>query len=310
MPRAARAKAPEFIYHVMCRSISEFNLFRDEDDKHYYLGLLKKYTGKFQCKIYAYCLMDSHLHMHLDPKGYDISKFMHCVNLSYVAYYNRKYKRHGHVLQGRFESRVISSDAYNLAVSAYIHNNAKDVEGYNGRVHLYPFSSMGIYLGIRKDTLGLIDTGFILKQFDIGDIIKAAVRYNEFVTKQREEASDKSIAKCLARFAVHMYRNERVILLRDYKPSKLIGYISEKLGLISIECIRIKYKRSVLKFRSFCAFTLRTLCGLSFKKICESLSNISLSGCARLCNKGYELFCEDARYKKLFEDITRTALMV
>lgn len=43
MPRAARKKETEGIYHVMARSISEFNLYQDDDDKEYYLNLLAKY---------------------------------------------------------------------------------------------------------------------------------------------------------------------------------------------------------------------------------------------------------------------------
>jgi putative transposase len=126
MPRIARAKSHESIYHIMCRSISEFNLFRDDDDKNHYLDLLKRYCSRFHCSVFAYCLMDTHLHLHLDPQGFDVSRFMHGVNLSYAVYYNLKHKRHGHVFQGRFESKVTASDKYNLAVSAYIHNNAKD----------------------------------------------------------------------------------------------------------------------------------------------------------------------------------------
>ena len=44
MPRKAREKSPESVYHIMCRSESEFLLFRDDEDKDYYLGLLKKDT--------------------------------------------------------------------------------------------------------------------------------------------------------------------------------------------------------------------------------------------------------------------------
>lgn len=59
MPRKAREKGNECIYHIMCRSVSEFLLFRDIDDKDYYLGLLKRYKEKYKCSIYAYCLMSS-----------------------------------------------------------------------------------------------------------------------------------------------------------------------------------------------------------------------------------------------------------
>lgn len=162
MPRKAREKHPETVYHVMCRSISELLLFQDDEDKDYFLHLLKRYTDKYKCCVYAYCLMDNHLHLHLDPKGFDLSRFMQCLNTAYVWYYNKKYRRHGHVFQGRFESRILGTDEYNLAVSAYIHNNPHDIEGFSNREEGYKYSSYGIYLGIRKDSLKLVDTSFIM----------------------------------------------------------------------------------------------------------------------------------------------------
>src|SRR5690606_5705141 len=89
------------------------------------------------------------------------------LNTAYVRYYNRKYNRHGHVFQGRFESRILDTDEYNLAVSAYIHNNPHDISGFSGREEHYEFSSYGIYLGIRKDTYELIDKSFIMGLFNI-----------------------------------------------------------------------------------------------------------------------------------------------
>jgi REP element-mobilizing transposase RayT len=84
MPRKAREKYPGAIFHIMCRSISELMLFRDNEDKNYYLRLLKRYKEKYKCSIYAYCIMNNHLHLHLDPKGFDVSKFMHSTNTAYV----------------------------------------------------------------------------------------------------------------------------------------------------------------------------------------------------------------------------------
>jgi len=114
MPRKAREKSPESVYHIMCRSESQFWLFRDDEDKDYYLDLLKRYTDKYKSILYAYCLMDNHLHLHLDPKGFDVSKFMHSLNTAYVRYYNKKYQRHGHVFQERFQSKILLTDEYNL----------------------------------------------------------------------------------------------------------------------------------------------------------------------------------------------------
>lgn len=43
MPRIARQKANDAIFHVMARSISEVELFKDREDKLKYLSLIKKY---------------------------------------------------------------------------------------------------------------------------------------------------------------------------------------------------------------------------------------------------------------------------
>ena len=55
MPRIKREKGPQFIHHIVCRSISEFNLFKNDDDKIKYLTLVKKYADKFLCSILGYC---------------------------------------------------------------------------------------------------------------------------------------------------------------------------------------------------------------------------------------------------------------
>ena len=84
MPRAARKKSDESMYHIMCRSISEVNLFQCDEDKDYYLSLLKRYIKKYHCRIYAYCLMGNHVHIYIDPCGFDISSFMRSLNCAYV----------------------------------------------------------------------------------------------------------------------------------------------------------------------------------------------------------------------------------
>ena len=122
VPRAAREKSSESIYYVMARSISEINLFQSDEDKDYYLSLIRRYKEKCKCNIYAFCLVDNHIHLFINPKGYDISVFMHCLNSVYVSYFNRKYKHHGHLFKWRFASTIVDSDAYTLSLSAYIHN--------------------------------------------------------------------------------------------------------------------------------------------------------------------------------------------
>lgn len=303
MPRKARPKNVEGIYHVMCRSVAEFLLFRDDEDKSYYLGLLKRYTDKYKCSIYAYCLMDNHLHLHFDPKGFDISKFMHCTNVAYVRYYNKKYKRYGPVFQDRFESRILDSDEYNLTVSAYIHNNPKDIEGYAGNEENYPFSSYGIYLGIRKDILGLVDMSFMMGLFNLRNRTKFIQRYKEFVGHHRDIGTLSEKTSKLSSAVENEYQSGRKVIQRDKQPSKIISFISDRLMDNTSAGLMTKSKKRHMDYRAMCAYAMRVLCGLDYRSICGHMYNITVSACSNLCTKGYELVKNNSDYNRIFNEL-------
>lgn len=300
MPRCARIKGPENMYHIMCRSISEILLFQDEEDKDYYLNLLVRYKEKYRCSIYGYCLMDTHLHLHFDPKGVDISQIMHSLNTAYVRYYNKKYDRHGHVFQERFASKVIESEAHSLAVSAYIHNNPSDIQEYYGKEETYKYSSYGIFLGIRKDYKKIIDKSHILSLFGEKEEVFIK-RYAEFVTHHREIGCLKKSIEEIKLERKNEYRSERKTIIRSHIPAKIIAYISNKI--VGERNILQSKKRVQKEFRSFCAYVLRVLCGLKFREICGHLYNIGLSGCSVMCDRGYELSISNKRYKKIFNEL-------
>ncbi|MBP1744713.1 MAG: hypothetical protein H6Q58_2264, partial [Firmicutes bacterium] len=52
MPRTARDKRPDAMYHIMSRSISELDLFRDEEDKARYMSIVRRYKKKYNIRIY------------------------------------------------------------------------------------------------------------------------------------------------------------------------------------------------------------------------------------------------------------------
>lgn len=291
MPRKPREKDSTAIYHITCRSISETLLFRDEEDKDRYLYLLKVYSSKYKCSVYAYCLMDNHLHIHLDPKGYDISSFMHSLNTSYVIYFNKKYNRHGHLFQERFHSEIVNSDRYNLALSAYIHNNPKDIPGFKGREEEYKYSSYGIYLKKRKDEYRLIDTDFIRSLFGIKNKRSFIRRYKEFVSRINGDYSiDKNDANEINDSANYETTNNRKIITREKMPMKVIDYIASRLGAAKPSYNSDnKPKAKINNCIAFTAYILRVICGMRYRQICEHMRDITLSSCSRLCDIGYEL---------------------
>jgi REP element-mobilizing transposase RayT len=307
MPRAARLKDPRGIYHVMAKSISEFNLFQDDDDKNYYLDLLKRYKEKFKCKVYGYCLMTNHVHLHFDPCGFDISKFMHCLNLAYVRYINIKYNRKGHLFAERFQSKIITDICYNLLVSAYIHNNPIAIAEYSENAHEYPYSSMGIYTGKQLDLRNLIDAEFILSCINENNKNEAKKQYLAFVAERRDIGANNEFKEYVNEFESEKYsrKYKRTVFLWDKDPKEVIKHIAQKLGVSDISLTMRKWQREAFKFKAVATYSLSILCGLSYVEICKIMNNISQSHCSRLCKKGFELIESGVLSEEIFRDLIK-----
>ncbi len=164
MARARRYKREDGVYHVIVRSISEIQVFKNNRDKEMYLAQMKHYKEIYDFKVYAYCIMSNHAHFIIDSNGADISKIMHGLNLKYAMTYNKIYKRHGHLFQDRFKSKIIENNNYLITLSAYIHNNPLQIRGgYKECPEKYKYSSLKVYLGIEKDKTGLLDEDYIMQ---------------------------------------------------------------------------------------------------------------------------------------------------
>lgn len=74
--------------------------------------------------VLAFCLMPNHIHLLLRQRKDDgITKFMRKFGTGYVGYVNEKYKRQGHLFQGRFKAIAIKTDEQLKTVFVYIHTN-------------------------------------------------------------------------------------------------------------------------------------------------------------------------------------------
>jgi len=284
----------------MGRSISDIPLFRDDKDKDKYLFYVKKYQKKFDFKVYAYCLMSTHAHLLIDANGADISKFMHGINQSYAQYFNNKYDRHGHVFQDRFKSKVVDSDDYLFTVSAYIHNNPTDIEGYENCPEEYKYSSFSVYLGLKEDVYGIVDEEFIMGLFN-ENVKKAREKYYKFVMK-----CDDEYMKMQHEFKDEkgQYRSERTVLVRDFKAEDVMDFI-EKYTNVDEKMLKWKYKREAKESRALCVFLIRYYCDFTYKEICALIGRLTLSRVSELSNIGLELIENNKRYKNIMEDFLK-----
>lgn len=123
MPRRARQLSKTGIYHVMLRGNERRDIFLDDADKIAFIDYLYAKKTDEDCSLYAYCLMDNHVHLVVKEGANGISKLMKRIGTSYVRYFNQKYKRIGHLFQDRYKSENVETDSYFLTVIRYVHQN-------------------------------------------------------------------------------------------------------------------------------------------------------------------------------------------
>jgi len=177
MPRQARQQSETGIYHTLQRGINQQDIFQDDEDRCAYLKRLTNYKNECAFEIYAYCLMDNHVHLLLKVGAVSISDVMRKISGSYVYWYNWKYNRTGHLFQDRYKSEPVEDEKYLLTVLRYIHQNPVKV-GF-GIDH---WTSYNDYLGN-----GLIaDTKPILELFNNN----SETARNQFIKYVNEPSND------------------------------------------------------------------------------------------------------------------------
>lgn len=123
MPRQARLDVPGALHHIMVRGINRASIFEDDEDRAKFLERLGQKVIEGKNSVYAWVLMDNHVHI-LFKSGTDgISAAMRKQLTWYAQYYNRRYNRTGHLFENRYKSILCDEDNYLLALVRYIHLN-------------------------------------------------------------------------------------------------------------------------------------------------------------------------------------------
>jgi putative transposase len=123
MARPLRLHVPGVTYHVMSRGNDKQVIFRDEVDYSRYVELLQRALQRFNVRCHAYCALGNHVHLVLTPGEIPLSRMMQQLNSTYCQWFNRRHKRVGHVLQGRYKAVLVDSDGAALRVIRYVTRN-------------------------------------------------------------------------------------------------------------------------------------------------------------------------------------------
>ena len=149
MPRKPRALSSTGIYHIILRSVNQHIIFEEASDYQKFLFILSDCKKKYVIDLYAYCLMDNHIHLLLRLPDDKLSGCFQSLGTRFVRWYNNKYSRSGHLFQDRFYSSAIESEQAFLSALIYIHNNPvrANMCRYASEYH---WSSIGAFYGAKN----------------------------------------------------------------------------------------------------------------------------------------------------------------
>ncbi len=53
-------------------------------------------------RVYLFCLMTNHVHLVVETPRANLAQFMHRLQTAYTVHFNRRHRRSGHLMQGRY----------------------------------------------------------------------------------------------------------------------------------------------------------------------------------------------------------------
>lgn len=124
MPRIARVVFPECPHHVTQRGSNRMDIFLDQQDREFFLGCLRKWSGQTETRVWAYCLMTNHFHLVLVPATAEsMGRCLHGVTFRYAQHFNWRHRHSGRLWQNRYYSCPVEPDKHLWAVARYIERN-------------------------------------------------------------------------------------------------------------------------------------------------------------------------------------------
>jgi len=196
MGRPKRTNIPGLTYHIIMRGNNKRAIFHSDEDYKRYFSTVYRYKKKFGFKLFAFCLMNNHVHLliQVSAKG-SISQIMQAVTISHTRHYHTKYKTNGHIWQGRFRSPIVSDDDYLLTAMVYIEKNPVKA-GIVTAIGDYKWSSY--QFNIRDKSSFLIDREDNRVFLNLGNTQTQRIQnykqeVNQKITKDKLEALNKSL---------------------------------------------------------------------------------------------------------------------
>jgi len=153
MPRIARVVIPGCPHHIIQRGNRRLKVFFSDEDKAFYLTLLGRNMVKYGVSLWAFCLMDNHLHLIAVPQTADsFARAIGYTHMKYTHVINTREDWRGYLWQGRFITYPLDED-YAVTAVRYAERNPVRAKLVRNAWD-YPWSSASAHVtGVRHPLL-------------------------------------------------------------------------------------------------------------------------------------------------------------
>jgi len=178
MARPLRIEFPGAVYHVTSRGNARQAIFIDDGDRSGFLNVLSMVVERFNWLCHAYCLMENHYHLLIETPDGNLSKGMRELNGVYTQGFNQRYRRVGHLFQGRYKAIIVEKDNHLLSLCRYVVLNPERA-GLIKRPEQWRWSSYRATVGLTTRP-SFLTVDWVLSQFG-GQKRVAIEKYKQFV---------------------------------------------------------------------------------------------------------------------------------
>lgn len=152
---------PGIAYHVIQRGNRRQRVFFREEDKAAYLSILKAQATQFRLSIWAYCLMDNHVHLIVVPwEGNSLARGIGETHRLYTRRIHFQKKWRGYLWQGRFNSCPMD-EKYLYAAVRYVERNPVRA-GIVKKAESYKWSSAKVHCDGKTD--GILERFYLMDE--------------------------------------------------------------------------------------------------------------------------------------------------
>jgi REP element-mobilizing transposase RayT len=107
----------------MIRGIERRRIFQDSKDYEDFVSRLDRLVPELGFLCFAWVLMPNHAHLALQTGPVPLPRLMARLGTGYARTFNGRHRRVGHLLQNRYQSRLVEDDRDLLGLVRYIHCN-------------------------------------------------------------------------------------------------------------------------------------------------------------------------------------------